>query len=102
MVRLLHVDLHESAGELLFFPRCRRLACAKTHEQILPAHRLAGMQSHILDDAVALVEHADDGDTLRHGRHAGLVPGSARRALRHRRICVLPLLRTRTGRGGER
>jgi hypothetical protein len=82
VVGLLHVNLHESAGELLFFPRRRCLACAKTHEEVLPAHRLPGMKDHVLHDAVALVEHADDGNALRHRGNAGLVRCGARRAFR--------------------
>jgi hypothetical protein len=102
MVGLLHVDLHESAGELLFFPRRRRLACTKAHEQVLPADGLTGMKSDVLHDPVAFVEHADDGNTLRHRRNAGLVHCGARRTFRYGRLRVLALLPARTGRGGER
>jgi len=45
-------------------------------QEVAPLGRLAGLQGHILDDAVALVEHAEDGDALGHwsdpdGRSAG-------------------------------
>jgi hypothetical protein len=72
-VRLLHVDLHEGARQFLFFPRRRGFAGAQPHEQVLPAHRLAGVKRDVLGDAVALVEDAEHRDALRHGRDAGLV-----------------------------
>jgi hypothetical protein len=74
LVRPLNVDLHESAGELLFLPRRRRLARAQAHEQILPSRRLAGVERNRLYDSIALVEDAEHCNALRHGRHAAL-PG---------------------------
>jgi hypothetical protein len=71
-VRLLHIDLDESAGQLLLFPGSRRLAGAQPHDHIFPPDRLAGMQRNRLHDAIALVEDAEHRDALRHGRHAAL------------------------------
>jgi hypothetical protein len=63
---LLDVDLDESAGQLLLFPRRSRLARPQADDQVLPAGRLAGVQGHGLDDAIALVEDAQQRDALRH------------------------------------
>jgi hypothetical protein len=63
-----HVELDEGAGQLLAFPRSRRLAGAKAHNDVLPPHRLAGVKGHRLDDSVALVEDAEHGHPLRHRR----------------------------------
>jgi hypothetical protein len=68
LVRLLDVDLDERARQLLLFPRRRRLAGAKPHDHVLPANRLAGVQGHCLDNAVALVEESEHGNPLRHRR----------------------------------
>jgi hypothetical protein len=75
LVGLLHVDLDERAGQLLLFPRRGRLARPQPYDDVLPAHRLAGVERDILDDAVALVEDAEHGDALRHRRHAALAVG---------------------------
>jgi hypothetical protein len=75
LVGLLHVDLDERTGQLLLLPRCSRLARAQPHDDVLPAHRLARVQRDILDDAVALVEDAEDGYALRHRSHAALAVG---------------------------
>jgi len=68
----LHVDLDESASQLLGLPGRGRLAGAQPDDHILPSCRLAGMQRNILDDAVALVEDSDDRHALRHRRDAAL------------------------------
>jgi hypothetical protein len=75
LVGLLHVDLDECAGQLLLFPRRARLARAKANDNVLPARRLAGMESDILDDPVALVENTQNGNPLRHRSHAALAVG---------------------------
>jgi hypothetical protein len=89
-VRLLNVDLDESAGQFLGFPWRGRLARAQPHDHVLPAHRLTRVKRDRLDDAVALVEDAEHGHALRHRGHAAL----ARRgrgdlsAARRRRILL--------------
>jgi hypothetical protein len=72
LVRLLHVELHERAGQLFLFPGRRRLAGAKAHDDVLPAHRLTGAKRDVLNDAVALVENAEDRDAPGHRRDAAL------------------------------
>jgi hypothetical protein len=73
LVGALDVDLDEGAGQLLGFPGGRRLAGPQADDDILEADRLARTQSQVADDAVALVEQAEDGDALGHRRHSGLV-----------------------------
>jgi hypothetical protein len=100
LVRLLDVDLDERTGQLFFFPRRRRLARAQPNDHVLPAHRLAGMKRDRLHDAVALVEHAEHCDALRHRRHAAL-PVCGRRSLlgrRQRRVSALLALAARSER----
>ena len=65
------VELDEGAGQLLDFPRRRRLAGAQPHDDVADPLRLAGLQRQVALDAVALVEQADHGDALRHRRGAG-------------------------------
>jgi hypothetical protein len=77
LVRAPHVDLNERAGELLFFPRRRRLACAQPDEQVLPTRGLARPKLHVAHDAVSLVEDAEHRDAFGHRSHPCLV--SARR-----------------------
>jgi hypothetical protein len=88
LVRLLDIDLDEGAGQLFVFPRRGRLARPQAHDHVLPADRLAGMQRNRLNDAIALVEQAQNRDALRHRRDAALAVrrrgGLARR--RQRRI----------------
>jgi len=98
LVRLLHVELDERAGQLFIFPRRRRLARPKPHDHILPSHRLAGVERDVLNDTVALVEDAEHRHALRHRRHSTLACGSRRRLPRTRQRCVL-LLASLTARG---
>jgi len=72
LVRLLHVHLHESTCELLRFPGRRRLAGAQSHDYVLPASRLARVERDVLNDTVALVEDAENSDSLTHGRDTPL------------------------------
>jgi hypothetical protein len=72
LVRPLHVDLNERASQLFGFPGRRRFARTQAHDHVLPADRLAGAQGDVLDDPVALVEEAEDGDALRHRRDSRL------------------------------
>jgi hypothetical protein len=100
LVGLLHVELDERAGQLLVFPRRRRLASTKAHDHVLPSHRLTGVKRNILDDPVALVEDSEHRDPLRHRRHAALaVRGRGRLPRRgQRRVLLLRALAAR----GER
>jgi len=89
LVRTPHINLHEGAGQLLFLPRRGRFAGAKADNDILPADRLAGTKSDVLDDPVALVEDSQDGDPLRHRGHPALASRSRRHSRpRHARILL--------------
>ncbi|HEY8592913.1 MAG TPA: hypothetical protein VIL42_08630 [Sphingomicrobium sp.] len=85
---------------MLVFPRRGRLAGAETHDRAFPAHRLARLQCHVLDDAVALVEKPKHRDALRHRRDAAL-PGrrDRRTVLPRRRLGLLLALRLLPARG---
>lgn len=72
--------MNKGTGELLWLPRSGRLAGSEPNDHVLPACRLAGFQSNVLDDAVALVENSDHGDALGHRRHSAL-PCRGRRSL---------------------
>jgi hypothetical protein len=100
LVGLLHVDLDERSGELLLLPRRRRLARPKPDDHVLPADRLARVQCDRLNDAVALVEHAQHRDPLRHRRDAALAVGGGSGLLgrRQRRVFAFLALAAR----GER
>jgi len=63
-----HVELDEGPGFLNIFPRRGRLACLKAHDGIAHTQRIAGLHGEVRGDAVALVEQADHGHTLRHRR----------------------------------
>jgi hypothetical protein len=80
VVRPLHVELQEGAGQLLRLPRRGRLARPQAHDGVADAHRLARPQHQVADDAVALVQKADDGDPLRHRRDARLLLDRLRQA----------------------
>jgi hypothetical protein len=73
LVRPLDVDLDESPGKLLGFPRRGRLAGAEADDHVLPSRRLAGVKRHILDNSIALVEDSDDRHPLRHRSDPRLV-----------------------------
>jgi hypothetical protein len=73
-----HVDLDERAGQLLLLPRRGGFACTQADDHVLPARGLAGMERDVLDDSVALVEDAEDGDALRHWRDIGLIDARTR------------------------
>jgi hypothetical protein len=94
----LDVELDEGAGQLLLLPGRGLFARAEPHDHVLPAHRLAGLQGDVLDDAVALVEDAEDGNPLGHGCHPTLPCRRDRHALVHRRHGIL-LLRALAARG---
>jgi hypothetical protein len=88
----LHIDLDEGAGELFIFPRSACFARAQANEDILPPHRLAGMQSDVLDDAVALVEDSEHRDALRHRRHPGLADAGRCRGVGDGHRAILRLI----------
>jgi hypothetical protein len=102
-VRLLDVDLHERAGQLLVFPWRGRLAGAQPDDRVLPAHRLAGVERDVLDDPVALVEDSEHCDALRHRgdaafavRRRGGLPGGGQRGIRLVRTLVARRKRERS------
>jgi len=99
-VGLLDVDLDEGSGQFLLFPRRACLAGAKTDDDVLPSRRLAGTKRDVLDDAVSLVEDAEDCNALRHRRDAVLA-GRSRCDLAHPRPRRAGLLATLAA-GGKR
>jgi hypothetical protein len=98
LVGLLHVELDERAGQLLFLPRSSGLAGPQAHDHVFPAYRLPGVKRDVLDDAVALVEYAEHRDALRHRRYAAL-SRRGRRHLAHRCNRRVLLLRAFSARG---
>jgi len=77
-----HVQLHESAGFLHIFPWRAGFARLQADDRIAHAQRFARLHGQVAGQAVALVEQADDGTTLRHrgaGRRA-VGRGADRRA----------------------
>jgi hypothetical protein len=74
-VGLLHIDLYKSAGQFLLFPWGSRLTGAKAHDHVLPSNRLAGMKRDVLNDAVALVENAENRCALGHWSNTALAIG---------------------------
>jgi hypothetical protein len=102
-----HVELDESAGQLLHLPRRGRLAGAQPHDHIAGTGGLAGAELKLAPLAVALVEQAQDRDPLGHRRRAGGEPrhglGNVNRLDVSREI-VTPVDLGRPGRaaGGQR
>jgi hypothetical protein len=84
LVGPLHIELDESPGQCLRFPRRGLLAGAKAHDRVLDPHRLARFQNQVADDSVTLVEEADHGDPLGHRCHAGHRHVVCRLVHRHR------------------
>jgi hypothetical protein len=64
-------DLDEGAGQLIGFIGLGLVAGADLDDQVPHADALTRQQAEITREAVALVEHADDGDALGHGGGAG-------------------------------
>ena len=52
----LHVKLHERAGQLLIFPRRRRLARTQPHDRVIHPDGLPRLQRQVADDPVTLVQ----------------------------------------------
>ena len=69
----LHLKLQECARQFLVFPRRGRLARAQADDGVADLHRLPGLQRQVADNAVALVEKADDGDAVGHWRDSDLL-----------------------------
>ncbi|KRC82651.1 hypothetical protein ASE13_10430 [Sphingomonas sp. Root241] len=93
LVELLHVDLHEGAGELVGFPGRGLVAGAQSHDDVVDPRRLAGLELEFARDAVALVEQAEHCLALVHRRgrgiqHAGI--GSDRHDFRAARGVARP------------
>jgi hypothetical protein len=85
----LNVKLDERSGQFLIFPRRSRLAGTQPHDGVVHADGLTGFQGNIADNAVALVEQAQNRDALSHRRNPGLL---ARPRIRRRQpgaICLL-------------
>jgi len=97
---LLNVDLDKGSGEFLIFPRRSCLAGAQAHDHVLPANGLAGMERHVLDNAIALVENSKNGGALRHWRNAALPVRRRTNLPGHRKWRIL--LRRAFAAGGER
>jgi hypothetical protein len=100
-IRPLDVDLNEGAGQFLRFPGRSRFARPQAHDHVFPPHRLSGMKRDVLDDAVALVEDAEDGDPLRHRRHARLVDARRHRGVGNDRLRGMLLVATAARRERE-
>jgi hypothetical protein len=92
LVRTLDVELHESARELLILPGRGRLARAQAHDRVVHPDRLARLESKIANDAIALVEQAEDGDAVGHWSNAGLLPRACARRRQPRAIGFLRLI----------
>jgi hypothetical protein len=73
LVGALYVQLQEGAGQLLLFPRGGRLASAQVNDRVPRADGLPRLQPEIVDDAIALIEEADDRDAVLHRRQPCLV-----------------------------
>jgi len=65
-----HVELEERAGQLVLLPRRGLLAGAQPDDRVADAKRLPGLHRQLARLAVALVEQADDRDSLGHRRTA--------------------------------
>lgn len=106
-LRIGDIELDEGAGQLLDFPRRRRLAGAQADDDVARADCLTRLQREILLDAVALVEQADHGDALGHRSRAGRLAGHRLRDVHRLRLgarlgVALPLGRAFGIAGGER
>ncbi|EQA99495.1 hypothetical protein L288_19550 [Sphingobium quisquiliarum P25] len=63
-----HVQLNESAGFLHIFPGRGRLAGLQADDGVAHTQRFARFHRQVAGQAVSLVEQADHGDPLTHGR----------------------------------
>jgi hypothetical protein len=92
LVGALHVQLQEGAGQLLLFPRSGRLAGPKVNDRVARADGLSRLQPEIVDDAVALVEEADDRDPVLHRRQPGLIAFEHLAGVRRLRLLLVAAL----------
>ena len=67
-----HDQLNERAGFLRRFPLRGAFAGAQTDDSATDADAFAGLQRYIADEAVALVEQAEDGLARLHRCHPGI------------------------------
>ena len=81
---LLDVKLDEGPGQPFILPRRGRVARPQAHHRVAETDRLPRLQRDVADDAVALVEQAEDGDALAHRGDAGHRLDRARNVDRHR------------------
>jgi hypothetical protein len=92
LVRTLDVELHESARQLLTLPGRGRLARAQAHNRVIHSNGLARLQCQVANDAVALVEQAENGDAVGHRSDAGLLARARARRRQPRTIGLLRLV----------
>ena len=92
IVRLPDVYLDEGAGQRFRIPRRTRFAGAQADDRVLVANRLPRPQGQVADDAIALVEQADDGDPLGHRSHALLAGDDRPRHVDGDRLAFLRLV----------
>jgi len=97
----LPVDLDECAGQLLRFPGRAGFASAQPYSHVLDSHCLARTKREVADDAVALVEQAQHGDSLGHGRYPRLVGRGARHVDRDRLVFSSFVAAAATARGQQ-
>jgi hypothetical protein len=100
-VGLLHVELDERPGQFLIFPWRARFAGAQADDRVLDLKCLARLQGHIADDAIALVEEAQNGDPLGHGGHPNDSSGTRRIRADGSGACLLAGVAIAAG-GGKR
>ena len=93
VVRLPDIELQEGACQRLFFPRRARLAGTKPNDGIFDPDRLTRPQSQVADDAVALVEQADNGNPFGHRRGSRL-SGAGHGHVDRDRLAFFGLIRT--------
>ncbi|MBB6426059.1 hypothetical protein HDC35_001790 [Sphingopyxis sp. JAI128] len=67
---ILHRQLDEGAGFGRIFPRRGLFTSAQADDRAPDPSRVAGLHLEFADEAVALVEQADDGNALGHWRRA--------------------------------
>jgi hypothetical protein len=94
--------LEEGAGELLILPGRGRLAGAQANDRILHADRHSGLHPQIADDAVALVEKADDRDPVLHRGNANLLSGAGTRLGKLDPVALVPLVLAALAAGREK